>query len=136
MKSTRTCWLSLGSLVNKLSNSVRNNSNRNYVNEGKKVLKEILQHLRAGMGDTCRLTSLDPATQHYTLASLLDTVKVLSPLLLQILWSFFLRIFFFQFSNCSITQHLIHYQMVTTSHEFQTKRRSVKTARRDCSLYF
>lgn len=40
------------------------------------------------------------------------------------------------FSNCSITQHLIHYQMITTSHEFQTKRRSVKTARRDCSLYF
>ncbi|PVD23153.1 hypothetical protein C0Q70_16416 [Pomacea canaliculata] len=80
VKSTRTCWLSLGSLVNKLSNSVRNNNNRNYVNEGKKVLKEILQHLRAGMGDTCRLTSLDPATQHYTLASLLDTVKAMGKL--------------------------------------------------------
>ena len=78
-KSSNNCWLSLGTLVNRMTEQVRDSQDQEYIRQGKEVVRDVLQHLRVALGDACRpgiLAQTAESGRHEKLASLLVTLKV------------------------------------------------------------
>lgn len=77
--SSNNCWLTLGTLVNKLAEQIQASQDDQFIRDGKAAVREVLRHLRAALGDTCRpgiLPASGDADLHDKLNSLLLVLKV------------------------------------------------------------
>ncbi|XP_070194790.1 uncharacterized protein [Littorina saxatilis] len=78
--SSNNCWLTLGTLVNKLAEQIQASQDDQFIRDGKAAVREVLRHLRAALGDTCRpgiLPASGDADLHDKLNSLLLVLKTL-----------------------------------------------------------
>nr|KAG5702175.1 hypothetical protein BaRGS_033887 [Batillaria attramentaria] len=53
-QSSNNCWLTLGTFVNKMAEEVKMSEDKALRDEGAAAIRDVLQHLRVVVGDTCR----------------------------------------------------------------------------------